>query len=72
MSLDIDFSENLKVPIKSEPQSLHSSHEQVTVHSGIIKVDGEKTYNPTLSEDKKRNQAFVRTAVSTMVEGAKF
>ena len=72
VSLDIDFSENLKVPIKSEPQSLHWSHKQVTDHSGIIKVDGEKIYYPTLSEDKKHDQVFVRTAVSTMVEGVKF
>ena len=65
--LDTDFSENLKVQIKSEPQSLNWSHEQVTVHSGIMKINGEKIYYPTLSEDKKHNQAFVRTAVSTMV-----
>ena len=47
MSLDIAFSENLK-------------------------VDGVKTYYPTLSGDKKHDQAFVRTAVSTMIEGVKF
>ena len=37
-----------------------------------LKVDGVKIYYPTLSEDKKHDQAFVRTAVSTMVEGVKF
>ena len=31
-----------------------------------------KIYYPTLSDDKKHDQAFVRTAVSTMVEGVKF
>ena len=41
-SLYIDFSENLKVPVKWEPQSMHWSHEQITVHSGITKYDGEK------------------------------
>ena len=30
--IDIDFSENLKVPVKWEPQSLHWYHEQVTFH----------------------------------------
>ena len=33
--VDIDFSENLPLPVKFKPQSLHWSHEQVTVHSGI-------------------------------------
>ena len=43
VSIDIDFAENLTVPVKYEPQSLHWAHEQVTVHSGITKVNGEKT-----------------------------
>ena len=30
--VDIDFSENLQVPVKFEPQSLHWSHDQITVH----------------------------------------
>ena len=36
-SVDIDFSENFTVPVKFEPQSLHCCHQQVTVHSGILK-----------------------------------
>ena len=36
--VDMDFSENLSLPMKYEPQSLHWAHDQVTVHSGILKV----------------------------------
>ena len=42
VSIDIDFAENFTVPVKYKPQSLHWSHEQVTVYSGIMKVKGEK------------------------------
>ena len=38
--IDIDFSENLKLPVKYEPQSLHWCHEAITVHSDIIKLHG--------------------------------
>ena len=34
ISIAIDYSENLPIPVKYEPQSLHWSHEQVTIHSG--------------------------------------
>ena len=49
--LDVDFSENLSIPVKYEPQSLHWSHQQVTVHSGITKIRGEKSYHPYVSDD---------------------
>ena len=52
------ISENLSVPVKYKPQSLHWHHEQVTVHSGICKVDGEKTYHVQFSNDKKHDQTF--------------
>ena len=42
VNLDIDFSENLTLPIKHQAQSLHWSYTQITVHSGILKADGEK------------------------------
>ena len=58
VSIDIDFAENLTVPVKYEPQSLHLAHEQVTVHSGIMKVNGEKTY-PYFSDSLKHDQVFV-------------
>ena len=50
--IDIGYAENLTVPVKFEPQSLHWSHEQVTVHPGILKYQDEKSYHPYLSEDK--------------------
>ena len=56
ISIDLDFSENLKVSVKYEPQSLHWSHEQITVHSGILKVDGVKSYHPYLSHDRNHDQ----------------
>ena len=45
--LDIDFSENLQISVKYEPQSLHWHHQQLTVHSGILKIHGEKLTNLT-------------------------
>ena len=36
--------ENLSIPVKYEPQSLHWAHNQITIHSGILKVDGVKSY----------------------------
>lgn len=70
--LDIDFSENLSVPIKYEPQSCHWSHDQVTVHSGILKHFGLKQYHPYLSNDKKHDQKFVKVAIEKMLDGCNF
>ena len=44
--MDIDFAKNLTVPVKYELQLLHWAQEQVTVHSGLIKVNGTKSYHP--------------------------
>ena len=65
ITLDIDFSENLPVPVKFEPQSLHW---QATVHSGLLKVDGEKSYHPYLSNDQNHHQNFVRLCVEEMLD----
>ena len=43
--IDIDFSENFTLPVKHQAQSLHWSYTKVTVHTRIIKVDGEKIYH---------------------------
>ena len=59
ISVDDDFSENLSIPVKYEPQSLHWSHSQVTVHSGILKNSGEKSYHPYQSNDWRHYQVFV-------------
>ena len=69
--VDIDFSENLSVPVKFKPQSLHWSHEQVTVHSGITKACSEKNYHVHLSYDKKHDQFFVHLALTNMINNAK-
>jgi len=49
VDIDIDFSENLTLPVMYQAQSLHWSYTQITVHSGILKVDGGggKSYRPT-------------------------
>ena len=44
--IDIDFSENLKFPVKFESQWLPWGHEAITVHSGMVKLHGEKRYHP--------------------------
>ena len=51
-SIDIDFSENLTLGIKFDPRSLHWVKKQITIHSGIVKCDGEKTYHPYVSNTK--------------------
>jgi len=68
ISIDIDFSENLSVPVKFEPQSLHWFHQQVTVHSGLLKNEGEKSYHAYLSDDRKHDQAFVKVVIEEMLE----
>ena len=65
--IDIDFSENLKLPVKYLPQSLHWCHEAITVHSGIIRLHGEKNYHPYVSDDKKHDQTFVKLVLEEMI-----
>ena len=65
--IDIDFSENLTVPVKFEPQSLHWYHEEITVHSGIIKMNGEKSYHPYLRIDQKHNHSCVKVVLNQML-----
>ena len=64
----IDFSENLTIPIKQEPQSLHWCKEQISVHSGISKQDGIKKYHPYLSDDIKHDQTFVLNVMQRMID----
>ena len=52
ISIDFDFSENLTIPVKEEPQSLSWHHEQKSVHSGILKTNGEKRYFDLQSEER--------------------
>ena len=66
--IDIDFSENLSIPVKFEPQSLHWCHEQVTIHSGILKVGGKKSYHPYVSNERRHDQPFVHIVLEKMLE----
>ena len=67
--VDVDFSENLTIGIKWEPQSLHWSKKQVTVHSGITKtVDGVKTYHPFVSDTLQHDQTFVHLSIREMLD----
>lgn len=66
--IDADFSENLTLGIKWEPQSLQWSKTQVTVHSGIVKTPTQKMYHPYLSDSREHDQAFVYIALKEMLE----
>lgn len=70
VNIDIDFSENLSIPTKYEPQSMHWYKEQVSVHSGILKVLGEKSYHPCFSDNKVHDQAFVKVVLEKMLDNA--
>ena len=67
VDLDIDFSENLTLPVKHQAQSLHWSYTQITVHSGIVKVEGEKSYHPYFSDNRKHDQVFVKLSIEKML-----
>lgn len=51
-----------------EPQSLHWHHDQVSVQSQILKVDGEKSYNPYFFDSLRHDQVFVKQAMDEMVK----
>ena len=65
--IDIDFAENLTVPVKYESQSLHWAQEQVTVHSGLIKVNGAKSYHHYFSDTNVHDHIFVKIAMDDML-----
>ena len=65
--MDVDYSKNLSIPVKFEPQSLHWSHAQVTVHSGMVKTPTEKTYHPYISDEKKHDQVFAQLCIEHMM-----
>ena len=67
IEIDVDFSEKLTVPLKYEPQSMHWSHSQVIVHSGILKESGDKWYHPYLSDDMVQDHNFVGLALDKML-----
>ena len=69
-SVDIDFSENLTVPVKFKRQSLNWCHNQVTVHSGILKCNGKKNYVAHFSDDHKHDHLLVDNVVKNIIGNA--
>ena len=63
-----DFSENSKIPVKSKNQSLHWSHKQITLHSGILKVNGAKSHHKYISDNLKHDQHFVYIVLDVLAE----
>ena len=68
--IDVDFSENLSVPVKYKPQSLHWAQEQLSVHSGILKTKGNKSYHSYLSNGKVHDQVFVNEVLKEILNSA--
>ena len=66
VNMDIDFSENLTLGMKFEPSSMHWVKQQISVHSGILKLDEVKEYHPYISVSRTHDQAFVKVAVDEM------
>lgn len=68
LNLDVDFSEKLLSSIMYEPQSLQWHYDQVNVQSQILKVDGEKSYNPYFFYSLRHDQVFVKQAMDETVK----
>ena len=48
--MDLDLAENLTIPIRESPQQMHWHKKQVvTVHSGILNMNGDKEYHPYMT-----------------------
>ena len=46
---------------------MHWSHEQGTLHSGILKQNGKNSYHPYLSNNKKHDQHFAHLVLEEML-----
>ena len=65
----LDFAAEMSIPVRYEPQSLHWSHEQVTIRSGIDKLStGHKSYHPYVSDDRNPDQHFAQSCIKRMME----
>ena len=60
------------MPVKYEPLDLHWLHEQITVHSGILKFKGEKSYHPYLSSNRKYVQHFLQLCILEILKKVDF
>ena len=66
----LDFSENLNCASKTGASVFALwSKDQKTVHSGILKLNGEKQYHPYFSDDLQHDQSFVATVIENMLDG---
>lgn len=66
-STDADFSETLKIPVKFKNQSLHWSQKQITIHSGILNVNGAKSHHKCISDNLKHDQHSVYIVINEML-----
>ena len=58
------------MPVKEEAQTMHWNHKQVTIHSGILKVNQQKSYHPYFSDNLQHDSVFVETAMEKMIGDA--
>lgn len=67
IEIDIDFSENLTIPLHKEPQDLHWSKHQISLHTGVLKEHGEKSYHIAFSNDLSHDQCFVKAVLQDIL-----
>ena len=59
VSIDVDFSEKLKVPLKYEPRSMHWTGVEIIVHSSCLHVFVNITLEEMLSEVEVKNDLYI-------------
>ena len=69
VSINIDFSEKLKILLKKEPQSVHWPGVEIIVDSRILRKDSNKEYHGYLSDDLIQIHAFSNLALDEMLQG---
>ena len=67
VSINMDFSEKLKIPLKKEPQSVHWSGAKIIVHFHILKKGSNKEYY-YLSDQLIQDHAFSYLVLDEMLE----
>ena len=69
VEIHVDFSENLTLTLPEEIQSMYwgQAKTQVTLHSGILKFQGNKSYHLYISNDLTHDQAFVYLVLNQML-----
>ena len=67
-AIEIDFSENLTIPINHEAQSMHWTHRQVTVHTSVINCGSYKLYHGALSDILEHDTVFTKSCLDNLLE----